>query len=108
IVHSQFVVHGDLSGSNVLIDGYGRACISDFGLSMLLTELGGQTYAASRHAAGALRWTAPELLAHWVPKDKEDPLYVFPTPQSDVYSFGMVMLQVCLTTVLFSCIDGSE
>jgi serine/threonine protein kinase len=94
--------------SNVLIDDNGRACISDFGLSILLTELGGPNYATSRHAAGALRWIAPELLDLWVPEGEENPLHVFPTPQNGVYSFGMVMLQVCLTTVLFSCIDGFE
>ena len=58
-VHSQHIVHGDLSGvhilvvipgsllirqneqSNVLVGGDGKACITDFGLSTLLTQLGG-------------------------------------------------------------------
>ncbi|KIJ11882.1 hypothetical protein PAXINDRAFT_101466 [Paxillus involutus ATCC 200175] len=93
-LHSQSVVHGDLSGSNVLIGDNGRACISDFGLSILLTKLGGSTFATSRRAEGALRWSAPELLDLEVPEDEENPLHVFPTLQSDVYSFGSVMLQV--------------
>ncbi|KIK79065.1 hypothetical protein PAXRUDRAFT_296367 [Paxillus rubicundulus Ve08.2h10] len=93
-LHSQSVVHGDLSGSNVLIDADGRACISDFGLSMLLTQLGGSTYATSRLAEGTLRWTAPELLDLQVSEDEENPLHVNPTPQSDVYSFGSIMLQI--------------
>ncbi|KAF8839153.1 kinase-like protein [Paxillus ammoniavirescens] len=93
-LHSQSVMHGDLSGSNVLIDGNGRACISDFGLSVLLAELGESTYTKSRHAGGALRWIAPELLDDEVPEDEDDPLHLLPTPQSDVYSFGMVILQV--------------
>ncbi|KIJ12211.1 hypothetical protein PAXINDRAFT_83235, partial [Paxillus involutus ATCC 200175] len=79
---------------NVLIDGNGRACISDFGLSVLLTELGKSTYTESRHVEGALRWIAPELLDNEVPEDEDNPPHLFPTPQSDVYSFGMVMLQV--------------
>ncbi|KAF8835171.1 kinase-like protein [Paxillus ammoniavirescens] len=90
-LHSQSIVHGDLSGSNVLVDGNGRACISDFGLSTLLTKLGGSTYATSSHVQGTLRWTAPELLDFQVPEDGD---YVFPTPQSDVYSFGSILLQV--------------
>ncbi|KAF9231037.1 kinase-like domain-containing protein [Melanogaster broomeanus] len=53
-LHSQSVVHGDLSGSNVLVDDKGRACIADFGLSMLLTELGGPTFATSIQAKGTL------------------------------------------------------
>ncbi|KIJ09596.1 hypothetical protein PAXINDRAFT_102218 [Paxillus involutus ATCC 200175] len=93
-LHSQSIVHGDLSGSNVLIDGNGRACISDFGLSTLLTNLGGSTYATSSHAGGTLRWTAPELLDPQVPEDEDNPVDVSPTPQSDVYSFGRIMLQI--------------
>ncbi|KIJ06839.1 hypothetical protein PAXINDRAFT_121410 [Paxillus involutus ATCC 200175] len=93
LMHSQSIVHGDLSGSNVLIDANGRACISDFGLSIVLTKLGGSTYASS-HAGGTLRWTAPELLDTQVPEDEDNPLDVFPTLQSDVYSFGSIMLQV--------------
>ncbi|KIJ12138.1 hypothetical protein PAXINDRAFT_137271 [Paxillus involutus ATCC 200175] len=93
-LHSQSIVHGDLSGSNVLIDGNGRACISDFGLSIVLTKLGGSTYATSNHAGGTLRWTAPELIDTQVPEDEDNPPDVLPTPQSDVYSFGSIMLQV--------------
>ncbi|KIJ13858.1 hypothetical protein PAXINDRAFT_13406 [Paxillus involutus ATCC 200175] len=92
-LHSQFVVHGDLSGSNVLVDDNGRACISDFGLSRLLTELGGSTFATSHQGPGTLRWTAPELLGLQEP-DEENPPGIVPTPQSDVYSFGMIMLQI--------------
>ncbi|KIJ05967.1 hypothetical protein PAXINDRAFT_58444, partial [Paxillus involutus ATCC 200175] len=77
--------------SNVLIDGNGRACISDFGLSTLLTKLGGSTYAASSHAGGTLRWTAPELFDLQVPDDGEN---LVPRPLSDVYSFGRIMLQI--------------
>ncbi|KAF9219413.1 kinase-like protein [Gyrodon lividus] len=108
-LHSRSVVHGDLSGVrglvcidlghtyttnmqlNVLIHGNGRAFIADFGLSTLLTELGGSTFATSFQARGTLRWAAPELLDL---QSEEDSLQVVPTPQSDVYSFGGVMLQV--------------
>ncbi|KIJ10389.1 hypothetical protein PAXINDRAFT_172144, partial [Paxillus involutus ATCC 200175] len=75
-LHSQSVVHGDLSGLNVLIDGNSRACISDFGLSVLLTELGESTYTESRHVGGVLCWIAPELLDNEVPEDKEHPLHL--------------------------------
>ncbi|KIJ14351.1 hypothetical protein PAXINDRAFT_100093 [Paxillus involutus ATCC 200175] len=90
-LHSQCIVHGDLSGSNVLIDGNETACISDFGLSTLLTKLGGSTYPTSSHAGGTLRWTVPDLLDLQVPDDEET---LVPRPLSDVYSFGRIMLQV--------------
>ncbi|KAF9233560.1 kinase-like protein, partial [Melanogaster broomeanus] len=91
-LHSRSVVHGDLSGSNVLVRGNGRAYITDFGLSTLLTELEGSTFATSCQARGTLRWTAPELLD--LQMSEENPPQVVPTPQSDVYSFGRIMLQV--------------
>ncbi|KAG9309263.1 kinase-like domain-containing protein [Chiua virens] len=91
-LHSCSVVHGDLSGSNVLVCANGRAYISDFGLSTLLTELGGSTFASSVQARGTLRWTAPELLDLQIFDD--EPSKVTPTEESDVYSFGGVMLQI--------------
>ncbi|KIJ05090.1 hypothetical protein PAXINDRAFT_21625 [Paxillus involutus ATCC 200175] len=97
-LHSRSVVHGDLSGSNVLVDGNRRACISDFGLSTLLTELGGSTYATSRQAEGTVRWTAPELLDPQVPLGAPP---IVPMVHSDVYSFGRIMLQVMTGKVPF-------
>ncbi|KAF8835788.1 kinase-like protein, partial [Paxillus ammoniavirescens] len=95
-LHSQSVVHGDLSGSNVLIHGNGRACIADFGLSTLLTALGESTFSTSFKGKGTLRWAAPELLnlSEDTSEDEENLPRVFPTPQSDIYSFGTIMLQI--------------
>ncbi|KIK96686.1 hypothetical protein PAXRUDRAFT_289880 [Paxillus rubicundulus Ve08.2h10] len=95
-LHSQAVVHGDLSGSNVLINGNGRACISDFGLSTLLTAPGESMFSTSFKGTGALRWAAPELLHLGEDKsgDQENLPRVPPTPQSDTYSFGAIMLQI--------------
>ncbi|KAF9238963.1 kinase-like domain-containing protein, partial [Melanogaster broomeanus] len=93
-VHSQSVVHGDLSGSNVLIDDKGRARITDFGLSMVLTELEGSTFATSVQTGGTLRWAAPENLHLNLSGDRENVPKISPTTRSDIYSFGRVMLQV--------------
>lgn len=70
-----------------------RAYISDFGLSTLLTELGGPTFATSIHERGTLRWTAPELLDLQISEDEAEQSDIVPTKHSDVYSFGGVMLQ---------------
>ncbi|KIJ06835.1 hypothetical protein PAXINDRAFT_91426, partial [Paxillus involutus ATCC 200175] len=95
-VHSRSVVHDDLSGSNVLVRANGRACIADFGRSTLLTALGGSTSATTSPPGGALRWAAPELLSLnvQVSEDEENIPNVPPTPQSDIYSFGAIMLQI--------------
>ena len=78
----------------MLVCKSGRAYISDFGLSTLLTELGGSSFATSVHERGTLRWTAPELFDLEISEDEVEPSKVMPTKHSDVYSFGGVMLQV--------------
>jgi len=61
--------------------------LSDFGLSVVVVEF----MASSNYTSvfsGTVRWIAPELVA--VP-DEEDTITI-PTTQSDIYSFGCVML----------------
>lgn len=83
--------------SNILINESGSAWIADFGLSTLLNELEGLTFATSFHARGTIRWIAPELLDLGLPENdlEEEPSNISPMAHSDVYSFGGVMLQVC-------------
>ncbi|KAG2743557.1 kinase-like protein [Suillus brevipes Sb2] len=82
------VVHGDLTGTNVLIDGDRKAYLADFGLSGTFKKLTGMTYLAKLTGhPGAVRWAAPELLSG------EESTSVA-TTQSDMYSFGNIMLQV--------------
>ncbi|KAF8839145.1 kinase-like protein [Paxillus ammoniavirescens] len=100
-LHSRSVVHGDLSGSNVLIDSNGRACISDFGLSTLLTQPGGSTFPPSQQRPGTLRWTAPELFDLPEPCGQDELPQIVPSPRSDVYSFGRMMLQILTGKVPF-------
>ena len=80
--------------SNVLVKADGGACIADFGLSRLLTAIGGPAFVTSRQNKGTVRWMAPELL--------QDLDNTGPTTRSDVYSFGSLMLQVCDTGITLS------
>jgi len=94
-LHSKSVVHGDISGSNILIYGSGRACIADFGLSVVETEIEESSIALTYQVKGTLRWTAPELLAICEPRNEEENApRIFPTTQSDIYSFAGIMLYV--------------
>ncbi|KAJ8580969.1 kinase-like protein [Rhizopogon salebrosus TDB-379] len=91
-LHSCSIVHGDLTGSNVLISSDGRAHLSDFGLSVVVVEFLATSYFTSVFS-GTARWMAPELLA--VPEEEEEEgTNMIPTPQSDIYSFGCIMFQV--------------
>ncbi|KIJ09448.1 hypothetical protein PAXINDRAFT_87411, partial [Paxillus involutus ATCC 200175] len=86
VIHSapRHVVHGDLTGSNILIDSDGQPLISGFGLSSILEEYNETPYFKS-HMPGAIRWVAPELLEGLEPSPK-------PSVKSDIYSYGCVML----------------
>ncbi|KAG2109858.1 kinase-like domain-containing protein [Suillus discolor] len=88
-VHSVPVVHGDITGANILIDERGRAKLIDFGLSTVVAPLFGQSHLAitSIHA-GAIHYAAPELLSDDVNVND------LPLEKTDIYSFGCVMLQV--------------
>ena len=81
--------------SNILIYGSGRACIVDFGLSMVTTDIEGSSIALTYQIKATIRWTAPELLDIREPEDDdENPLNIFPTVESDIYSFAGIMLHV--------------
>ncbi|KIJ11225.1 hypothetical protein PAXINDRAFT_181881 [Paxillus involutus ATCC 200175] len=90
-LHSSFVVHGDLSGCNVLVGKDQTARLTDFGLSTLLT---GSRVSSSLIQGGSARWSAPErLVGATIENVVPEPLKE-PTPQTDTYSFGRIMLQV--------------
>ncbi|KDQ53905.1 hypothetical protein JAAARDRAFT_182669 [Jaapia argillacea MUCL 33604] len=80
-VHERGIVHGDLRAVNVLVDDAKRAQISDFGLAYLFEMT------QSTNVRGNLLWMAPELHAPSSSKDDR-------TPAQDVYSFGMVCIEV--------------
>ncbi|KAF9228878.1 kinase-like protein [Gyrodon lividus] len=88
-LHSCSVVHGDLTGSNILVAASGRAQLSDFGLSSIVVEFQGTSYLSSS-VNGTTRWAAPEIFTM---QDDESSVWV-PTEQSDIYSFGSIILQV--------------
>jgi hypothetical protein len=86
-LHSKSIVHGDLTGSNVLIYGNGRACLADFGLSTIIKEFIGTSYITSS-IRGNARWVAAELFEI----SENDELLL--STECDIYSFGSITLQV--------------
>ncbi|XP_042035455.1 L-type lectin-domain containing receptor kinase S.1-like [Salvia splendens] len=76
----QVVVHRDIKSSNVLLDNDLRGRLGDFGLAKLYTH--GQVPSTTR-VVGTLGYLAPEVVT-----------LASPTAASDVYSFGIVVLEV--------------
>ncbi|KAG2356485.1 kinase-like domain-containing protein [Suillus spraguei] len=60
-VHSQSIVHGDLTGNNVLVHKNGKASLTDFGLSALLPGRMSQALLPINPACTA-QYMAPEYL----------------------------------------------
>ncbi|KAJ8581855.1 kinase-like protein [Rhizopogon salebrosus TDB-379] len=87
-LHSIPVMHGDITGANILIDRRGHARLIDFGLSAIVRPLLGQSHLAiSSIRPGAIRYAAPELVL-------SDDAHDLPLEKADIYSFGCVMIQV--------------
>ncbi|KIK61707.1 hypothetical protein GYMLUDRAFT_165708 [Collybiopsis luxurians FD-317 M1] len=86
-LHSQNVVHGDLRGSNILVDEDWHACLADFGLAVFEDA----TMGTPSQQAGSVRWMAPELHHPQAFKLKD----FRRTFASDVYSFACVCVEVC-------------
>ncbi|KZP21630.1 kinase-like protein [Athelia psychrophila] len=91
-LHSQGIIHGDLTGANILIDDTRRARLIDFGLSSIKAMFEGTSYWSST-VGGAIRWRAPELLPPW-PLGESTSVEFVPdfTVACDIFSFGNVML----------------
>lgn len=75
--------------SNVLIDDDGHALISDIGIYTVVS----QSDFTTANIAGSCRWTPPEVLDP-PEEDEEKPLSAVLTRKTDVYAFGMTVLEV--------------
>jgi len=82
--HNPGLVHGDVKGANILIDGEGHACLADFGLLTISESQSFATTVTGQNDRGSTRWMAPELFNAGVKK----------TRASDAYAFGMTILEI--------------
>jgi WD40 repeat protein/serine/threonine protein kinase len=76
--HKAGVVHRDLKPDNILLDVENNAYLTDFGIAKLIGEqLPGNTF------AGSIAYVAPEQITG-----------NSPTPQADIYSFGVMIYEI--------------
>jgi Protein kinase domain len=76
--HEEGVLHRDLKPANVMIDGRGRARLTDFGLAGLAEEFGGHEI-----RSGTPAYMSPEQLS-----GREV------TARSDIYALGLLLYEV--------------
>ncbi|EJD06836.1 kinase-like protein, partial [Fomitiporia mediterranea MF3/22] len=79
------VVHGDIKAQNILITQGHQTLLADFGLSRICEAAGFTTQTVN----GSCRWMATELLRV---SAEDRPTQT--TTVSDVWSFGMTILEV--------------
>ncbi|KAJ7864411.1 kinase-like domain-containing protein [Mycena leptocephala] len=85
-LHSCNIVHGDLRGTNILVNEDWSACLTDFGLSVF-SDASAPMNSPTR--AGSILWMAPELIA----PDRFGCEFSR-TPATDVYAFGCVCVEL--------------
>ncbi|KAF9647902.1 kinase-like protein [Thelephora ganbajun] len=86
-LHSKDVIHGDMKGRNILFDSAGIPQINDFGFSSI-TFNPVSNNASSPFRGYSIRWAAPEILEASNDNSRR------PTKMSDVYAFGMVVVEI--------------
>ncbi|EJD47437.1 kinase-like protein, partial [Auricularia subglabra TFB-10046 SS5] len=88
------IVHGDLKCENVLVSDDGDALLTDFGLSTVIdkSDSDATTKTCIRQSL-TVRFAAPELLKDNARSPSSRHIRS-KTPESDVYAFGMLALQV--------------
>ncbi|KAF9455451.1 kinase-like domain-containing protein, partial [Collybia nuda] len=89
-VHWNLVIHGDLTGNNILVAEDGRMLLCDFGLSSLNEDYSDTIYHTSSSPNYNLPWAAPEIVLSEFPSR--------PSQSTDIYSFGSVTYQVLTGT----------
>lgn len=93
-LHDQGICHGNLTGSNVLINRNQDALVGDFGLSSLLMEYDYTTYFSS-YKPSAVRWIDPALIiALAKPQGNNDKVSIKAGLIHDIYSMGCIILQI--------------
>ncbi|KAI6017578.1 hypothetical protein PISMIDRAFT_688316 [Pisolithus microcarpus 441] len=95
-LHSSNICHGDLTGSNILIDRNEDMLISDFGLSSIIAKFNHTSYFKSCRP-GAIRWADPQLFTDST--DANDSSLPRADMKNDIYSMGCIILQVVTGSV---------
>ena len=84
VAHEQGIVHRDIKPANIMVTPRGTVKVADFGLALEITPQQNDAYPNREYEVmGTVEYMAPEVLRGGVP-----------TPQSDVFSVGVVLYEM--------------
>lgn len=81
-LHSEKIVHRDVKGANILIDGQGDAKLADFGACRELEALQNTVTGGLRSIHGSVYWMAPEVMKFKAGR------------RSDIWSLGCTVIEM--------------
>ncbi|XP_059460823.1 proline-rich receptor-like protein kinase PERK2 isoform X2 [Corylus avellana] len=91
------IVHRDIKASNILLDFRFEAKVSDFGLAKIFSDTNASVTHISTRVVGTFGYLAPEYASSGKVTDK-----------SDVYSYGVMLLELITGRPPISKIDSSR
>jgi len=94
---AEGIVHRDLACRNLLLDKTNQVKITDFGLARIVDLQENEGSQSTRTNVGPIKWMAPECLTSRI--------Y---SPQSDVWSFGIVVVEMLLQSTPYPNLEQIE
>jgi serine/threonine protein kinase len=99
-MHANNIIHRDLKLANLLVTEDLQIKITDFGLSLHWYE-----GIVCHHFKGNVKYSSPEILR--ARADKNITIYQY-CPQTDVYSFGLMLWELVTVMPLFPGVKGKQ
>lgn len=95
--HQRGVVHRDVKPANMLLDSEGNAYLADFGIAKDLWSAAPDALTQTGAIIGSPAYLSPEQI-------KDEPI----TPQTDIYSLGIVLYELLTSSHPFTNLTPAE